>query len=145
MAEGVVRDYDPQAIIIVFGTHKVTGYAEGTFVSIDSDGDKFETYRGSDGDIDRVKKNVFNYIVTLTLKQTSVSNDVFSRIHAEDLLLGTGKRPFLVKDLNGTELFVAPQAWIVKDPTDEFGDSIESREWMFHTGIASKHTGGSIR
>ncbi len=144
MPDPIVRTYDPKLIIITFGVIPVTGYAEGTFVNIAGAGDAFEKTRGADGGVDRVNKNQADYRVTITLKQTSITNDLLSAAFNADRLTNVGKKALLIKDLNGTTLFSAAQAWIAKDPDDEFSDTMSNREWMIDTGIAAKLTGGNI-
>lgn len=139
-----VRTYDPKAVIVTFGAVIFTGFAEGTFVSIERNGDLFEKVRGADGGVDRVNKNANDYAVTITLKQTSITNDALSAIAQADILANTGKFPLTVKDLIGTTLFFAAQAWIAKDPTDEESDTLSNREWRIDTGIAAKFTGGNV-
>lgn len=143
-ADPFVRTYDPKLIIAVFGPVIFTGYAEGTFLAIAGNGDKFEKSRGADGTVDRINKNSFDYSVTFTVKQTSLTNDALSAVLTADVLSNAGKFPLTIKDLNGTELFFAAQAWIAKDPDDSYSDSLETREWRIDTGIASKFTGGNI-
>lgn len=144
MADPLTRTYDPKQVILTFGGVIFTGYAEGTFVSIAGNGDKFEKSRGADGGVDRVNKNANDYSVTVTLKQTSPTNDALSIIMNADIVSNTGKFPLTIKDLGGTTLFTTAQAWIAKDPDDEYSDSMSTREWRIDTGIAAKITGGNI-
>lgn len=143
-ADPIVRTYDPKLIIITFGPVIVSGYAEGTFLSIARNGDVFEKSKGADGSVDRINRNANDYSATLTLKQTSLTNDAFSLILKQDQLTNTGKYPLTVKDLNGTTLFFAPQAWIGKDPDPEYSDSLSAREWRLDTGNAQFTQGGNI-
>lgn len=138
-----VRTYDPKQVIVTFGTIAMMGYAEGTFISIERNGQLFEKSRGSDGSVDRTNKNAFDFSVTLTLKQTSPTNQLLSAVAAADQLSNLGVLPLVIKDLNGATVFTAPQAWIQSDPNDEFGDTSGSREWVFDTGPAAKLTGGN--
>ena len=144
MIDPVVRTYDPKLVIVTFGAIPITGFAEGTFVSIAGNGDRFEKSKGADGTVDRVNKNANDYAVTITIKQTSLTNDLLSAVLNADLLSNTGKFPLTIKDLNGTALFFAPQAWIAKDPDDEYSDTLSSREWRIDTGPGTKFTGGNI-
>ena len=144
MLDPIVRTYDPKLIVVTFGAIIFTGFPEGAFIKIVRNGDKFEKSKGADGSIDRINKNSFDFRVTATLKQTSLTNDLLSISSAADALSNLGVLPFTVKDLKGLTLFFAPQAWIAKDPEDEFGDSLTPRVWEFDTGVASKFTGGSI-
>jgi hypothetical protein len=140
----IVRTYDPKLVIATFGGIIFTGYAEGSFIQVAGNGDKFEKSRGADGTVDRINKNAFDYSITITLKQTSLTNDAMSAVLNADLISNAGKFPFTLKDLNGTTLLSAAQAWIRKDPDDEYSDSLGTRQWILDTGIAAKVTGGNI-
>ena len=144
MLDPIVRTYDPKFIVITFGAIIFTGFAEGTFVQVVRNGDKFEKSKGADGSIDRVNKNAFDFRVTATLKQTSLTNDLLSVVSESDALTNLGMLPLTIKDLKGTTLFFAPQAWVAKDPEDEYSDSLSPRTWEFDTGVATKFTGGNI-
>ena len=140
----LVRTYDPKLITIIWGNIIITGFPEGTFLTIARNGDNFEKSKGADGTVDRINKNSNDYSATITIKQTSITNDALSQAMNEDLLTNTGVRPLTVKDLNGQTFFYARQAWIGKDPDDEYSDTLGSREWRLDTGEAEKFTGGNI-
>lgn len=139
----LVRTFDPKKVIITFGITVLTGYAEGTFVKISRSGDAFEKRKGSDGSVDRINKNAFDFKVSVTLMQTAPVNALLSALLAADQISNVGVLPLVVKDLNGVTLFTAAQAWIAKDPDTEFGDSLGNREWTFDTGAAAKLDGGN--
>lgn len=143
-ADPTVRTYDPKLVVVTFGAVIVTGYADGTFISIAQNGDSFEKVRGADGGVDRVNKNASDYSVTITLKRTSLTNDALSAISIADKISNTGKYPLTVKDLNGTSLFFAAQAWIAKEPDPEESNTMPTRAWRLDTGIASNVIGGNI-
>jgi hypothetical protein len=143
-ADPNVRTYDPKKVVVTFGTVIVSGYGEGTFIAVTQNGDSFEKQRGADGGVDRVNKNASDYSVVLTLKQTSLVNDLLSALSIADKLSNAGKLPLTVKDLNGTSLFFAEQAWIAKEPDPENSDSMSNREWRFDTGIAKQFIGGNL-
>lgn len=138
-----VRTYIPGKVIMTFGPIIATGFADGTFITITRSGDLFEKKKGADGSVERVHKSAFDFEVALTLLQSSLSNDLLSGVVAADEVDGSGVHPLTIKDLSGTTLFFAEQAWIQKDPDDEFGDTTGNREWMFATGPAVKFTGGN--
>lgn len=139
-----VRTYDPKLIIVTFGVTPIFGFAEGTFLSVERNGDGFEKSKGADGTVDRINKNAFDGMITLTIKQTSLTNDALSAIFNADQLSNAGVFPMLVKDLNGLTLVSAPQAWIKKDPNMEYSDSLGTREWAFDTGPFAVLQGGNI-
>lgn len=144
MVDPNVRTYDPKKVIITFGSILFSGFADGSVVTITRSGNLFDKRKGADGSVDRINMNSNDFEVQVNLMQTSVTNDLLSAVAAADLLANTGINPLTVKDLSGTTLFFAAQAWIQKDPDDEFGDSLGTRQWTFGTGVASKFTGGNI-
>jgi hypothetical protein len=139
-----VRTYDPKKVIITFGSIILTGVMDGTFITVTQNGDSFEKLKGADGGVDRVNKNANDYSVAITLKQTSPSNDALSSAHIADKLSNTGKQPLTIKDVNGTSLFFARQAWVAKEPDPEYSDSISGREWRLDTGVAEQFIGGNL-
>lgn len=139
-----VRTFDPKLVIVTFGTVIMSGYADGTFVSIEPGGPAFEMQQGADGSINRTNKNMNHYIVTVTLQQTSITNDALSVIHNADKLLNTGKLPLNVEDIGGTSVFFAGVAWIEGDPTQDDADTAGSREWKIQTGLAANVIGGNL-
>jgi len=138
------KTYDPKLIKSAFGPVIMSGFAEGTFIAISQNGDAFEKVRGADGSVDRVNKNANDYSITFTLKRTSLTNDALSTIHNLDKRLNNGINPFVLKDLNGTTVFAAQQAWIAKQPDPEESDSMPTREWRIDTGEAECFIGGNI-
>ena len=138
-----VRTFDAKRVIITFGTVTMVGFPEGTFVTITPSGPSFEAVGGADGTTDRVNKNADRFMIAVTLKRTSPTNQTLSNIHNADKLSNTGKLPFTVTDLGGTSEFFAPIAWIQGFPGAADSDGIETREWMFDTGIAVQNIGGN--
>ena len=47
---GKVRTYNPKEVLISFGTHSVTGYAEDSFVNLEKNGDGISDVIGCDGE-----------------------------------------------------------------------------------------------
>ena len=73
-----LRTYDPKQVVISIGGVPISGYADGTFLLIDRDENAFTKVTGADGTSTRVKSNNRAGSMTLTLKQSSPSNDVLS-------------------------------------------------------------------
>jgi len=139
-----VRTYDPKFITMSFGPVIFSGFMDGSFVTIAKDGNNFDKKKGADGGTDRVNKNNNDYAVTFMLKQTSLTNDALSAVMIADQLDNSGIFPLIVKDLRGTTFFFAKSAWIAKDPDWDLSEEITGREWLLHTGIAEKFTGGNV-
>lgn len=143
MADLTVRTYDPNQVIVTFGGVPITGFAEGTGISIKRNGDAFTKVRGADGSVDRINNNAYDFEVTLTLKQTSPMNEYLSGILIADQLSNAGTVPMMIKDNNGVSLFVAGQSWIKKDPEVAYADKMSDRQWTFDTGAAALLVGGN--
>lgn len=143
MGDATVRTYDPNSILVTFGTTIITGFAAGTFVKIMRNGAAFEKVKGACGDVDRINRNANDFKVELTLKQSSPVNAILSGLLLADQISNAGTLPLLIKDLNGTTLFAAMQAWIEKDPDAEFADKLSDRVWSFETGMAANLVGGN--
>src|SRR6188472_1379309 len=128
MPNGVVRTYNAAKILVVFNGVPLTGYADGTFVSIEMQNDGVTTQVGADGELARAVNADRRCTVTVTLQQTSPANDFLSTMFAVDALTCGGRiGPILVQDLCGDTLFAASEAWIVKPADIEFGKEVTTR------------------
>lgn len=135
--------YNPSDVSIIYGGSPITGFADGTFVVVESNEDDFTLQVGSDGESARSKTNNNSGRITITLIQTSDSNDVLAAFHAADLLGGVGGLPILIKDNSGRALHSAVQAWIVKYPSSTFDREVTSKEWIFETDNLIQFPAGS--
>ena len=79
-----VHTYDPANVIVSIGGTPMSGFADGTFVMVSRDEDIFSKVSGADGEVSRAKSNNRSGSLTLTLMQTSMSNDVLSAIAVLD-------------------------------------------------------------
>ena len=129
-----MQTYDPKKIIVIFGARQLTGMAEDSIVSIAPNGDGLQTYVGADGDVARSLDPDATYEVTVSLNTTSASNDYLSNMYNYDRETGDGIAPLLIKDLAGTTLFSAPEAWVNNMPEASRGLTVDTQEWTFSTG-----------
>ena len=129
-----MKTYDPKKIIIIFGVRRLTGMSEDSIVSIKPNGEGLQTYVGADGDVARSLDPDATYEVTVSLNTTSNSNDYLSNMYNYDRESGNGIAPLLIKDLAGTTLFSAPEAWVSNMPEASRGLTVDTQEWVFHTG-----------
>lgn len=138
-----VKSYDPNAVTLVFAGIPVEGYADGTFVNVARNNPAFALTVGSSGEGARAKSNDKSGTVTLTLIQSSLSNDALSAIAALDEASSDGVGPLLMKDLSGRSLYAAETAWIQKVSDAEFAREITSREWVIETDSLEVFVGGN--
>lgn len=140
-----LKTYDPNDVSVVAFGIPITGYADGTFVSVEFNEDSFSLTVGTDGDACRAKTSNKSARMTITLLQSSLANDLLSAVHALDILTpsGDGIGPFLMKDNSGRTLFAAEKCWITKMPTTTFSREAESREWVLETDAMIAFAGGN--
>ena len=141
-----VKNLDPKQVSIAFGPVLISGFADGTYVSVERNEDSFSLMVGADGEAARSKSNNLSGRVTVTLMQTSASNALLSAIAQVDerSSAGDGINPLLVKDNNGLDLYTAETAWIVKPATGSHGREAETREWVFETNELISFSGGNL-
>ncbi len=138
------KTYDPGVVVITFGPHVITGYADGSFVKASRNEDTFKTYVGADGSPSRARSRNRSGTIEVTLAQTSPSNDALASAAAADELLGTGIYPCMVKDLNGTTLVASAEAWVRKPADVEMGKEVGPRVWTLDTGAMQIFAGGTV-
>jgi type IV secretory pathway TrbL component len=137
------KTYDPSQVAIIVGGFQVTGFADGSFLTVERNADNFALYIGTDGEGTRAKSNNKSGRMTFTLAQSSDANAFLSALVTADELSNSGIVPVLVKDNSGTSLYSAETAWIVKHPAAEFGREIGTREWILETDSLAVFTGGN--
>lgn len=134
-----VKTYDPKKVTIVMGPYIITGYAEDTFVNIESNGDGITAVVGCDQEIVRsIAPDSILRTITLTLLQSSSSNDDLTALLNMDNQLGAGIVPLAIKDLTGTTLMLADQAWVAKKPNVQRGKTAGSVEWTIYAVVAEE-------
>lgn len=129
-----VRTFNPKKVIVTFGTHTVTAYLDGEFINVKRNGALFESRRGADGSKDRINKNANDFVVEITVLQTSITNDVFTEYSLADQASNSGILPLTITDLSGTTQFYAAEAWISEDPEMSDGNTLGERKWTLETG-----------
>jgi len=139
-----VYTYRPNQVSVTCNGVAITGFAENSFIKVTRNGDLFESIKGADGTVDRVYKASTDFTVELTLKQTSPANLLLQGYVTLDAASNAGIFVFNVTDSSGNSTFTAPQAWVSKDPDEEYGNGVGDRTWTMKTGNGCiKVTGGN--
>lgn len=113
-----VKTYDPKKVTFIFGPYIITGFAEGTFINIETNGDGITAIVGCDQEVVRtIAPGSLIKNITLTLLQSSDSNDDLTTLLNMDNQNGAGIVPLAIKDLSGRTTLMCDQAWIAKKPT----------------------------
>lgn len=139
----MARTYDPGSIVCSFLGIPIAGYADGTFVKAERNQDSYTLMVGAGGEAARARARNTSGRVTFTLMQSSPCNDLLSAAQQADELTGIGVGPLMIKDMNGTTLVMAGNAWIVKPPAVEFGKEITAREWVIECEALTIYSGGT--
>lgn len=142
-----VRNYDPNRLVMNFaGIIIDSGYADGTFLSIEQGADDYSVKVGADGEVVRTKMNNATATVTFTLQQTSVANTALAALRTLGRATSNGADvgPLFIQDLNGAALYTASKAWIVGPPGVEFGQESTNREWRILAADLVRLDGGAL-
>lgn len=138
-----MRTYDPKAVQLVVGGSIIGGYADGSMIQFERDEDMFTKHVGTDGNVSRSKTNNRAGKYTITLAQTSPSNDILSGYMLLDELSNNGVVEVLLTDADGTTAIFSGQAWVMKPPGAEFAKEIGDRVWVLDAGETDVFIGGN--
>jgi len=131
MAFGV-RTYDASQVVIVVNGNAIGGYADGTFIEVERELESYTKVVGADGTTSRAKTNNLSGSITLTLAQTSPSNDILSALHDLDQADNTAIFPVIVKDMTGQSQMFSGTGWVEGLPKTDYGKDIANRQWVIH-------------
>lgn len=138
-----MKEIDPKSILITWNKIDVSGFASDTFCEVEYDEDTFTDEVGADGEVVRIKNADERGSVTLTLSQASETNDLFSAMVIKDRKNSTGVGALMIKDLKGTSLYAADQAWIQKPAKAEHAKGHTNRVWIIRCAKLRVFIGGS--
>jgi hypothetical protein len=145
MENPLVSTYDPKKVILTFGATPISDYGEDSMIEVSRSSERFTRKEGADGAVVRSKKATDCHDVTITLLQTSLSNNVLSIQAAIDKETGTGMLPLTITDVNSGAVKMWPQAWVEMPQSETFAADVGERQWVFHTGnIAKDDTFGIV-
>lgn len=135
--------YDPKQVQVIVGGNPITGYADGTFVTVSFDEQQWNKVTGADGLTSRSKTNNYSGSITLTLLSTANSNDILSALWSRDRRSNDGVVSILVKDAMGRTKWSSSQAWIRQMPDQDFSKETEERAWILDCVDLQGEAGGN--
>jgi len=136
------KTYSPKKISVTVAGADITGFTDGTYVSVARNMDTFTPHIGAGGDTTRIRNSDNSGTITITLDQTADSNAVLSSLQIADEQTSAGQFPILIKDNNGTSVYGAESAWIQKPADADFaGDSVSPREWIIYCAVLTTFNG----
>lgn len=141
----MVRSFDPKQVSITYGGKIITGFADGSFITVERNQQAQNLKVGTDGEGTRVKTNDRSGKVTINLMQSSPSNDDLSSIAALDELSNDGVLPFFMNDATGTTIAAAATMWIQKLSNVEFSNEATARQWVLETDDLELFVGSNFQ
>ncbi len=126
--------YDPNQVNVSCGGKIMSGWGDGTYIEAERDEDSYMKKIGVDGEVTRAKNNNLGGKVTLTLMQSSPSNDALSAFQQADQLSGTGVFTFILNDSNGQTTVRAVDAWIKKPAKLVYAKEVQAWQWTIDIG-----------
>lgn len=137
------KTYSPDQVTVVVNGVILTGYADGTFITVSRDEDSFMKKVGADGEVARTANANRSGTLVLTLLQSSSGNDALSAMLLADETSRSGIGAIIIKDNSGTTIAAGADAWIKKLANAEFGKELGSREWTIDVGRLDLFLGGN--
>lgn len=132
-----VNTYSPKDVLFVIGGYTFTGWQN---ITIARNAKSFTPYRGIRGKNTRIRNSDTSAVLTITLLQTSQSNDVLSTILTADEENGTSRIAFTLKDRSGGSVFNSDDAFITGFPVTSFSGQFEYRTWEIFCGSTTTYT-----
>lgn len=111
--------YDPALHLLSFAGQLISAFGKDTFIKATRAEDSFTTQVGVSGEGVRSKNNNRSGTVEITVMAQSQDCDVLSAILAADEASGAGVATFFMKQLNGTSVLHAANAWLMRQPDME--------------------------
>lgn len=139
----MAKTYNSRKVIVTFAGTRITGMADGDFVSAARNGDSFTLTKGADGEGARAANPDKSGKVTITLLQTSSSNDFLQAQLDLDERTDQGKGAVFIRDLSGRTLVESPEGWLTKPADVALSKEVGGREWVIECDELRISNGGN--
>lgn len=125
--------------------HIVSGYSEDSIVNIERNAETFTMYTGADNSSTRIYNANKSATVTLSLAQTSASNDILSLLYNNDAASrnSSGLFSLQISDSSGRSRFFSDDAYIGVVPNAAFANTMQTRDWVLHAHNLDTYIGGN--
>lgn len=121
-----VNTYNPSDVYLIICGHQCESWQE---ITVERSTPSFKHIKGIRGKHTRVRDVDSSAIITITVMQTSETNDILSEVHRLDIESGTGRLEITLMDKSGTTLISSIEAYIPNYPAKTFSDTIEFIPW----------------
>ena len=139
-----MKQYDPKQVLASLGGVPITGYSEGSFITVAYDEDHYNLTIGADGIGTRSKNNNLAGTIKIKLQRTADFNATLTAmVLADRYNQNSGIRPFILKDGLGNDLHSAAKCWVQKTADAEYAKESADTEWTIRTDAMDMFLGGS--
>ncbi len=141
----MTKIFNPDEVTLTVGGKLIGGFADGGFLEIAEPSPRVTKVVGTDGEVVISRHMDRSGEGTLTLLQTSDSNDVFQDMAdamATGDLVGAIK-PFYAADRNGRAKHEATHCWVAEAPSSGYDRGAQPRAWKLGFGTLKNAIRGS--
>lgn len=132
-----VYNYDPKKYTLTIGVFPITGFQEGTTISLEPDSDISTTSMGVDKDFTRNINTNISWTLTCTLQNGSPANDILN-----SFIRSGSAEAFLLKDNNTNNTQAVGICFPKALPSFMGGLEAEGREYVFTCVDVNPNYGG---
>lgn len=151
MADMNLGTYSPEDMLAVITvgeyTHIMSGWADGTFLTIEKTMDSEALVQGADNTGGFVFRSNKGGTISCTLQQFTGTNDFLTMIHKNRAATRDNSWLFdmVIIDGSGRSRFDCRQCVIQNLPSMGFGTDAESRQWTIQTINLDQYIGGNAK
>lgn len=125
------QQYDPGLFFANVAGIQINHVSDGTFFEISYQTEGFKTKVGGAGDAMRIRVRDDRGMFKATLLPGGRTNDLLMALAIADRQFGRGVGIFTFRDMGGTSVAIANNAWIKKIPDLKRGTDAPPVEWEF--------------
>lgn len=147
MTAPILQNYDPAGVALSIGGSLMSGFEDGTFITVARNTALFNKKVSADGtNVIRTRINDRTATLTLTLQQGSPSNLILSHLATRDEARLDGVVSVSLTDVNSPDTqFISSKAYVDKPADGEYATNATGRRWtlqlvevpMVHGGAPS--------
>lgn len=151
MADNNLGTYSPDdcIAIITYGeiAHAISGWAEGTLITAERTNPYSTMVSGADQTGYRVFRRNDSGSITLSLIQSSQSNDFLNYLLEVDMETRDNSALFTISVIDGTgrSRFFAKDCFIESKPSASFSTEGENRDWVISSNSLQMDIGGNAK
>ena len=153
MTDTNLGTYSPEEVHFIISlpaadiVHMVSGYMDGTFINVSREVPLSSLYVGADNSGARTLRTNRSATITLSLHQSSGSNDVLTQLYLndQDAKDNTWLFNVLIKDSSGRSLYQGRQSFIGQLPDSGFSTEISQRDWVIQVRDLEQKIGGNAQ